>query len=75
MAMTSGASALVTLMERIAHEVGMSYVGAPARDPRGARHGPAVVCLQCGTVEVCVIFLDTLTPEFELYVRLRERRH
>ncbi|MQL88901.1 hypothetical protein Taro_021464, partial [Colocasia esculenta] len=23
---------------------------------------------------VCVVFLDTLTPEFELYVRLRERR-
>ncbi|MQM10467.1 hypothetical protein Taro_043361 [Colocasia esculenta] len=44
----SGASALVTLMERIAHE--------------------------CGTVEVCVVFLDTLTPKFELHVRLRERR-
>ncbi|MQL71703.1 hypothetical protein Taro_004025 [Colocasia esculenta] len=29
---------------------------------------------QCGTVEVCVVFLDTLTLEFELYVRLRERR-
>ncbi|MQL96940.1 hypothetical protein Taro_029618 [Colocasia esculenta] len=28
----------------------------------------------CCTVEVCVVFLDTLTPEFELYVRLRERR-
>ncbi|MQL69405.1 hypothetical protein Taro_001686 [Colocasia esculenta] len=28
----------------------------------------------CRTVEVCVVFLDTLTPEFELYVRLRERR-
>ncbi|MQM23211.1 hypothetical protein Taro_056274 [Colocasia esculenta] len=28
----------------------------------------------CGTVEVCVVFLDTLTPQFELYVRLRERR-
>ncbi|MQL73391.1 hypothetical protein Taro_005745 [Colocasia esculenta] len=28
----------------------------------------------CCTVEVCVIFLNTLTPEFELYVRLRERR-
>ncbi|MQL96718.1 hypothetical protein Taro_029406 [Colocasia esculenta] len=48
-----GASALVTLMERIAHEVGISYV--------------------CGTVEVCVVFQDTLTPEFELYVQLRER--
>ncbi|MQL88282.1 hypothetical protein Taro_020843 [Colocasia esculenta] len=32
------------------------------------------VPVQCGTVEVCVVFLDTLTPEFELYVRLRERR-
>ncbi|MQL92431.1 hypothetical protein Taro_025059 [Colocasia esculenta] len=32
------------------------------------------VPVQCSTVEVCVIFLDTLTPEFELYVRLRERR-
>ncbi|MQL71535.1 hypothetical protein Taro_003877 [Colocasia esculenta] len=52
--MTGGASALITLMERIAHEVGMFYV--------------------CGTVEVFVVFLDTLTPEFELYVRLRERR-
>ncbi|MQL89673.1 hypothetical protein Taro_022237, partial [Colocasia esculenta] len=29
---------------------------------------------KCGTVEVCVVFLDTLTPMFELYVRLRERR-
>ncbi|MQM06812.1 hypothetical protein Taro_039648 [Colocasia esculenta] len=28
----------------------------------------------CCTVEVCVVFLDTLTLEFELYVRLRERR-
>ncbi|MQM02637.1 hypothetical protein Taro_035404 [Colocasia esculenta] len=26
------------------------------------------------TVRVCVVFLDTLTPEFELYVQLRERR-
>ncbi|MQM06594.1 hypothetical protein Taro_039422 [Colocasia esculenta] len=25
-------------------------------------------------VEVCVVFLDTLTPVFEFYVRLRERR-
>ncbi|MQL93310.1 hypothetical protein Taro_025952, partial [Colocasia esculenta] len=29
-----------------------------------------IVC----TVEVCVVFLDTLTTVFELYVRLRERR-
>ncbi|MQL87629.1 hypothetical protein Taro_020175 [Colocasia esculenta] len=29
---------------------------------------------ECGTVEVCVVFLDTLTPEFVLYVRLRERQ-
>ncbi|MQL93846.1 hypothetical protein Taro_026491 [Colocasia esculenta] len=29
---------------------------------------------KCGTVEVCVVFLETLTPVFELYVRLRERR-
>ncbi|MQM22514.1 hypothetical protein Taro_055567 [Colocasia esculenta] len=28
----------------------------------------------CCIVGVCVVFLDTLTPEFELYVRLRERR-
>ncbi|MQM17945.1 hypothetical protein Taro_050928 [Colocasia esculenta] len=26
------------------------------------------------TVKVCVVFLDTLTPEFELYIQLRERR-
>ncbi|MQM06683.1 hypothetical protein Taro_039510 [Colocasia esculenta] len=26
------------------------------------------------TVEVCVVFLYILTPMFELYVRLRERR-
>ncbi|MQM12665.1 hypothetical protein Taro_045584, partial [Colocasia esculenta] len=32
------------------------------------------VPIQCGTVEICVVFLDTLTPVFELYVRLRERR-
>ncbi|MQM18841.1 hypothetical protein Taro_051839 [Colocasia esculenta] len=31
------------------------------------------VPVQCGTVEVCVVFLDTLTSVFELYVRLRER--
>ncbi|MQL80987.1 hypothetical protein Taro_013439 [Colocasia esculenta] len=31
---------------------------------------PGTVC----TVEVCVVFLDTLTPMFELYVQLRERR-
>ncbi|MQM14032.1 hypothetical protein Taro_046960 [Colocasia esculenta] len=31
---------------------------------------PDVVC----TVEVCVIFLDTLTPLFELYVQQRERQ-
>ncbi|MQL71635.1 hypothetical protein Taro_003950 [Colocasia esculenta] len=30
--------------------------------------------VQCGTVEVCVVFLDTLTPVFELYVWLWERR-
>ncbi|MQL86191.1 hypothetical protein Taro_018721 [Colocasia esculenta] len=30
--------------------------------------------VQCGTVEVCVVFLDTLTPVFELFIRLRERR-
>ncbi|MQM22299.1 hypothetical protein Taro_055349, partial [Colocasia esculenta] len=46
MAMTGGASTLFTLMERIAHKMGMFCVGAPARDPRGARHGPAAVCLQ-----------------------------
>ncbi|MQM04129.1 hypothetical protein Taro_036921 [Colocasia esculenta] len=28
----------------------------------------------CGTVEVCVVFLDTLTPLLELYVRLWERQ-
>ncbi|MQL97168.1 hypothetical protein Taro_029854 [Colocasia esculenta] len=26
------------------------------------------------TIKVCIVFLDTLTPEFELYVWLRERR-
>ncbi|MQL84018.1 hypothetical protein Taro_016519 [Colocasia esculenta] len=26
------------------------------------------------TIKVYVVFLDTLTPKFELYVRLRERR-
>ncbi|MQL72854.1 hypothetical protein Taro_005196 [Colocasia esculenta] len=31
---------------------------------------PGMVC----TIEVCVVFLDTLTLVFELYVRLRERR-
>ncbi|MQL75320.1 hypothetical protein Taro_007702, partial [Colocasia esculenta] len=55
-----GASALVTLMERIAHEVGIFYV-------------VNVLCTVC-TVEVCVVFLDTLTPVFQLYVRLREKR-
>ncbi|MQL71214.1 hypothetical protein Taro_003533 [Colocasia esculenta] len=53
-------------------------VGPFVRDCETERH----VCLlcsgfvpvKCGTVEVCVVFLDTLTPVFELYVRLRERR-
>ncbi|MQM13803.1 hypothetical protein Taro_046729, partial [Colocasia esculenta] len=31
---------------------------------------PDAVC----TIEVCVIFVDTLTPVFELYIRLRETR-
>ncbi|MQL90704.1 hypothetical protein Taro_023305, partial [Colocasia esculenta] len=35
---------------------------------------PTRVCRECGTVEVCVVFLDILTPVLELYVRLRERR-
>ncbi|MQL98383.1 hypothetical protein Taro_031093 [Colocasia esculenta] len=26
--------------------MGLQLCGAPARDPRGARHGPAAVCLQ-----------------------------
>ncbi|MQL74018.1 hypothetical protein Taro_006377, partial [Colocasia esculenta] len=41
----------------------------------GPQHRVLGVCP--GTVstgKVYVIFLDTLTPEFELYVRLRERR-
>ncbi|MQM01573.1 hypothetical protein Taro_034335, partial [Colocasia esculenta] len=29
---------------------------------------PGTVC----TIKVCVVFLDTLTPEVELYIRLRE---
>ncbi|MQL97659.1 hypothetical protein Taro_030353 [Colocasia esculenta] len=36
--------------------------------------GVNIVGRQCGTVEVCVVFLDTLTPVLELYLRLRERR-
>ncbi|MQL87842.1 hypothetical protein Taro_020391 [Colocasia esculenta] len=46
MAMIGGANAFVTLMKCVAHEMGMFYVGALARDPRGVRHGPAAVCLQ-----------------------------
>ncbi|MQM21590.1 hypothetical protein Taro_054633 [Colocasia esculenta] len=45
-----------------------SRVGYPrffVSQARGAR-----VCI----VKVCVVFLDTLTLEFELYVQLRERR-
>ncbi|MQL88771.1 hypothetical protein Taro_021334, partial [Colocasia esculenta] len=85
------ASALVTLTERVAHEVGMFYVvnvlfrrlfrnaslvGYPRFFISQARVlvvlgvGPGTVC----TIEVYVVFLDTLTPVFELYVRLRERR-
>ncbi|MQL90737.1 hypothetical protein Taro_023319 [Colocasia esculenta] len=37
---------------------------------RVLRACPGTVC----TIKVCVVFLDTLTPEFELYVQLRERR-
>ncbi|MQL85670.1 hypothetical protein Taro_018203 [Colocasia esculenta] len=89
MAMTGGASALATLMERIAHEVvilssvvvrrlfrNASLVGylrffvSQARVLVVLGVGPDIVC----TVEVCVVFLDTLTHLFELYVRLRERR-
>ncbi|MQL69072.1 hypothetical protein Taro_001369 [Colocasia esculenta] len=33
-----------------------------------------VLAAVCGTVEVCVVFLDTLTLVLELYVWLRERR-
>ncbi|MQM09604.1 hypothetical protein Taro_042479 [Colocasia esculenta] len=48
MAMTSGANALVTLVERIAHEAGMFYV---ARVPKGARHRP-VAAWSAGVVFV-----------------------
>ncbi|MQL99017.1 hypothetical protein Taro_031736 [Colocasia esculenta] len=71
MAMTGGASALVTLMERIAHK------GSPARDPRGVRHAPVAVCLQVevslvmlclsdGTVKLwfCVVFITYLYPSY-----------
>ncbi|MQM17084.1 hypothetical protein Taro_050052 [Colocasia esculenta] len=68
-----GASALVTLVEHIAHEVGMYYVvnvlfGYPRFFVSQARVlvvlgvGPGTVCI----VEVCVVYLDTLTPLFEL---------
>ncbi|MQL87326.1 hypothetical protein Taro_019860 [Colocasia esculenta] len=41
----------------------------------GPQHWVLGVCLDTvSIVKVCVVFLDTLTPEFELYVRLRERR-
>ncbi|MQM11985.1 hypothetical protein Taro_044897, partial [Colocasia esculenta] len=78
---TCEASALVTHMKRVAHEMGMFYVvimsfGYPRFFVSQTRVFvvlgvcPGTVC----TVEVCVVFLDTLTPVFELYVRLRERR-
>ncbi|MQL91706.1 hypothetical protein Taro_024322 [Colocasia esculenta] len=41
----------------------------------GPQHRELRVCPgTVRTVKVCVVFLDTHTPEFELYVRLRERR-
>ncbi|MQM16189.1 hypothetical protein Taro_049143 [Colocasia esculenta] len=48
-----------------------SLVGYPRFFVSQAR---VFVVLEYGTIEVCVVFLDTLTPVFELYVRLRERR-
>ncbi|MQL75945.1 hypothetical protein Taro_008315 [Colocasia esculenta] len=39
----------------------------------GFRRDLRLLVNRCGTVEVCVVFLDTLIPVFELYVRLRER--
>ncbi|MQL88721.1 hypothetical protein Taro_021291 [Colocasia esculenta] len=56
--------------------------GEMPRDLRSSRSSRRHVCLlclgfvpvQCVTVEVYVVFLDTLTPVFELYVWLRERR-
>ncbi|MQL87542.1 hypothetical protein Taro_020085 [Colocasia esculenta] len=90
MAMTGGVSALVTLMERIAHEVDIlpsvvvrrlfrnaSLVGYPRFFVSQARVF-VVLGVYLGT---CVVpsrsvssVLDTLTPVFELYVRMRERR-
>ncbi|MQM14866.1 hypothetical protein Taro_047798 [Colocasia esculenta] len=35
---------------------------------------PSIGSCFSGLIMVCVVFLDTLTPVFELYVRLRERR-
>ncbi|MQL99307.1 hypothetical protein Taro_032036, partial [Colocasia esculenta] len=80
-ALVSGALALVALEERVAH-----VFGGPAPIPEClSSRVPQVLCepgtlvleicpgTVC-TVEVCVVFLDTLTPVFELYVRLRERR-
>ncbi|MQM21156.1 hypothetical protein Taro_054190, partial [Colocasia esculenta] len=46
------------------------FLGEPGMCIFCARGVSQYVC----TSEVCVVFLDTLTPEFELYVRLRERR-
>ncbi|MQL71584.1 hypothetical protein Taro_003920 [Colocasia esculenta] len=73
----SGALALVALVERVAHKVSVVLrVGYPRFCVSQARVfvvlgvSPSTVC----TVEICVVFLDTLTPVFKLYVRLRERR-
>ncbi|MQM17749.1 hypothetical protein Taro_050723 [Colocasia esculenta] len=51
------------------------FEGFAVRSTRLPKHRVLGFCLgTMSTVKVCVVFLDTLTPEFELYVRLRERR-
>ncbi|MQL80540.1 hypothetical protein Taro_012985 [Colocasia esculenta] len=56
------------LEERVVHEVDVVFTWHLCSVVPGAC--PGTVC----TTEVCVVFLDTLTPVFELYIRLRERR-
>ncbi|MQM23451.1 hypothetical protein Taro_056515 [Colocasia esculenta] len=59
--------------------IGTTSRQSPCRDPEDGAKGPRGpgcyrMISKCGTVEVYVVFLDTLTPVFELYIRLRERR-
>ncbi|MQL82100.1 hypothetical protein Taro_014566 [Colocasia esculenta] len=61
-------------MEEISGYLLSVRCGSGVRRYFGVRGTPGRACPDpVSTVKVCVVFLDTLTPEFELYIQMRDR--